>query len=79
MKKQKSLPSTSRLGNLILVDKKRLATELSQFQAGVKTKKQWEKEIERYHPIIKCFPKFRWPEVVKYFGWLPLPIFMEVE
>ena len=43
-------------------------------KGGKMTKKQWEKEIERCHPIIRCFPKFRWPEVVKHFGWLPLPI-----
>ena len=42
------------------------------------TKKQWEKEIERCHPIIRCFPKLRWPKVAVHFGWLPLPIFAEV-
>jgi len=42
------------------------------------SKKQWEKEIEKRHPIIRCFPRFRWLGVVKYFGWLPLPIFREI-
>jgi len=39
---KKSPPCKSRLGNLILVDKKRLAIELSQFKAGVKTKEDVE-------------------------------------
>jgi len=41
------------------------------------TKKQWEEEIKKCHPIITYFPKFRWPKVVEHFGWLPLPIFKE--
>ncbi len=42
MKKRKSPPSNGRLGNLILVDKKRLHKELSDFEKGVKTKEQVE-------------------------------------
>ncbi len=42
MKKEKNLPSNGRLGNLILVDKKRLHKELSDFEKGVKTKEQVE-------------------------------------
>ena len=41
------------------------------------TRKQWEKEIKRCHPVITCFPKIRWSKVVEHFGWLPLPIFKE--
>ena len=41
-KKKKSPPCNGRLGNFVLVDKKRLAKELSQFQAGVKSKEQVE-------------------------------------
>jgi len=39
---KKSPPSNGRLGNFILVDKKRLATEISQFKAGVKSKEEVE-------------------------------------
>jgi len=39
---KKSPPCKSRLGNFVLVDKKRLSKELSDFQAGVKTKEQVE-------------------------------------
>lgn len=42
MKTKKNLPSNGRLGNLILVDKKRLSKELSDFQAGVKKKEDVE-------------------------------------
>lgn len=41
------------------------------------TRKQWEEEIKKRHPIIIWFPKFRWLKVVEHFGWLPLPIFKE--
>jgi len=45
-KTKKSPPCKSRLGNLILVDKKRLDKELSDFQAGVKTKEDVELVID---------------------------------
>ena len=41
-KKKKSPPCNGRLGNFVLVDKKRLAKELSHFQAGVKSKEDVE-------------------------------------
>ncbi len=41
-KTKKSPPCNGRLGNFVLVDKKRLSTELSQFQAGVKSKEEVE-------------------------------------
>ncbi len=39
---KKSPPCNGRLGNFVLVDKKRLAKELSQFKAGVKSKEEVE-------------------------------------
>ena len=39
---EKSPPCKSRLGNFVLVDKKRLSKELSDFQAGVKSKEEVE-------------------------------------
>jgi len=41
-KKKKACHGNDRLGNFVLVDRKRLAKELSDFQAGVKTKEQVE-------------------------------------
>lgn len=41
-KTKKSPPCNGRLGNFILMDKKRLATELSQFEEGVKSKEEVE-------------------------------------
>ena len=53
MKKQKNLPSNGRLGNLILVDKKRLSKELSQFQAGVKSKEQVEANADVFFESMR--------------------------
>lgn len=42
MNKKKKSPPNGRLTNFVLVDKKRLSKELSQFQAGVKSKEDVE-------------------------------------
>lgn len=56
---KKSPPSNGRLGNFILVDKKRLATELAQFQAGVKSKEEVEAVLD---PLFECLRRanLRW-------------------
>ena len=41
-KEKKNLPSKGRLENFVLVNKQRLAKELSDFQAGVKSKEEVE-------------------------------------
>lgn len=33
----------------------------------------WEREIEKAHPIISYFPRDQWSKVTKFNGWLPLP------
>jgi len=45
-KKQKSPPCKSRLGNFVLVDKKRLSKKISQWGEGVKTKKEIEATVD---------------------------------
>jgi len=37
------------------------------------TLKKWEDEILFRHPVISCFPKYRWGNACRFFGWLPLP------
>jgi len=53
LKTKKSPPCKSRLGNLILVDKKRLATEISQFKAGVKSKEEVEATVDAYFESMR--------------------------
>jgi len=36
------------------------------------TLKKWEDEILFRHPVISCFPKYRWENACRFFGWLPL-------
>jgi len=54
-KTKKSPPCNGRLGNFVLVDKKRLATELSQFEAGVKSKEEVEATIDGLFGTMRRF------------------------
>ena len=54
-KTKKNLPCNGRLGNLILVDKKRLSKKLSQFQAGVKSKEQVEANADVFFEHLRRF------------------------
>ena len=53
MKNKKNLPCNGRLGNLILVDKKRLSKELSDFQAGVKSKEEVEANADVFFESMR--------------------------
>ena len=46
MRKQKSPPCNGRLGKFILLDKEKLAKEISQWGKGVKTKKEIEATVD---------------------------------
>ena len=52
-KNKKNLPCNGRLGNLILVDKKRLSRELSDFQAGVKSKEEVEANADVFFESMR--------------------------
>ena len=52
-KTKKNLPCNGRLGNLILVDKKRLSKKLSQFQAGVKSKEEVEANADVFFESMR--------------------------
>jgi len=52
-KTKKSPLCKSRLGNFVLVDKKRLTKELSQFEAGVKSKEEVEATVDVYFESMR--------------------------
>jgi len=59
MKKRKSPPCKGRLNKFVLVDKKRLDKELSQFKAGVKSKQDVEATADVLFERLRRF-NLRW-------------------